>query len=155
MPGARDLGKLVEARAISLLPTKMERTQNRKKKSNPDTAGPAWFNMPAAVRTPELEKDIKLLAMRSAIDPKQHYKRGEKILQGKYFQVGTVTADPTGHYSGRLTRRQRGQTILETLMKDTERQQYFKKKFSSLQEANIRAGRAPRVHKQSRGTKKQ
>lgn len=154
MPAGRDLAKLVENRGLTLLPTRSERAQNRKKKSNPDTAGPAWFNMPVAVRTPELESDIRLLTMRSALDPKQHYRRGEKILQGKYFQVGTVIADPTRHHSERLTRRQRGQSILDTLMRDTERQQYFKKKFANLQEANVKAGRTPRVHKQSRGAKK-
>lgn len=139
---------------MTLLPTKAERVQAKKKRASQDTAGPAWYNMPAAIRTPELEKDIKLLTMRSALDPKQHYRRGEKILQGKYFQVGTVMADPTGHYSERLTRRQKGQSIVDTLMKDTERQQYFRKKFSSLQEANIRAGRTPRIRKNGRGTKK-
>lgn len=140
---SRDLGKTAE-RPIKLLPTRQEKLEGRRKRTTgKDNAGPAWFNMPAPERTPELEQDIRLLSMRAALDPKQHYRKGERIGQGKYFQVGTVIQDSTGHYSDRLTRRQRGNSMLDTLMRDTERQQYLKKKFDLLQAANIRKGRIP------------
>ena len=135
------LSKVVKDRPLALLPTRGERREQRQKSKTRDTAGPAWFDMPVPERTPELEKDLRLLAMRSALDPRQHYRRGERVGQGKYFQVGTVISDSTGHYADRLTRRQRGSTILDTLMRDTDRQQYLKKKYEGLQEAAIKAGR--------------
>lgn len=140
-----DLGKLVDSRPLQLLPTRQQRIeQRRKKKEGPDNAGPSWFHMPAAKLTPELETDVRLLRMRQGLDPKQHYRKGEKLLQGKYYQVGTVISDPTARYSERLTRRQRGRTILETLLKDTERQQYLKKKYNALQEVRLQNSRTPR-----------
>lgn len=136
----RDLSKRAE-RPMQLLPTKQERIDAKKKKNTADTAGPAWFNMPAAEKTPELELDLRLLSMRSALDPKQHYRKGERLFAGKYFQAGTIISDPTGHYNDRLTRKQRGTTILETLLRDTERQKMLKKKYDKLQDASIKAGR--------------
>ncbi|PJF16509.1 hypothetical protein PSACC_03696 [Paramicrosporidium saccamoebae] len=138
----RDLSKVAE-QPLKLLPTRQERINHKKQRNTQDSTGPAWFNMAAADITPELEKDVKLLQMRAALDPKQHYKKGERILQGKYFQVGTVVNDATSHYSHRLTKRQQGGTVLDTLMRDTKRQQYFKKKYNALQEASVKAGKAP------------
>lgn len=148
MVAAKDVAKLAE-RPLKLLPTRQERLDN-KKKGGTDTAGPAWFNMPASDVTPEIEKDIRLLQMRSALDPKQHYRKGERILQGKYFQVGTVINNSSGHYSDRLVKRQRGRTVLETLMRDTERQKYFKKKYNTLQEASVKAGKASYVKRKQK-----
>lgn len=142
-----NLGKIVENRSLELLPTKQEKLDRKHRKKEQDTAGPAWFNLPAPERTPELEKDLRVLAMRSVLDPKQHYRKGERLGQGKYFQVGTVVSDITGYYSDRLTKRQKGATILDTLMRDTERQHYFKKKYDALQQASVRAGRTPRPQK--------
>ncbi|PSR97845.1 RRNA-processing protein like [Actinidia chinensis var. chinensis] len=54
-----------------------------------ETAGKDWFDMPALTITPELKKDIQLLKLRSVIDPKRHYKKGDtnsKTLP-KYFQA--------------------------------------------------------------------
>lgn len=142
-----DLGKVVKGRPLELLPTRGVKREQRQKSKTQDTAGPAWFDMPAPERTPELEKDLQLLAMRAALDPKQHYRKGEQLGKGKYFQLGTVISDSTGRYTDRLTRRQRGNTMLDTLMRDTERQQYLKRKYEGLQEAAIKAGRQSRPAK--------
>ena len=71
---------------LSLLPTSTQRREEKKQRVSNDTAGPAWFDMPAPKMTNELENDIRLLNMRSALDPKQHYKNG-KAITSKYFQV--------------------------------------------------------------------
>ncbi|KAL0326935.1 UNVERIFIED_CONTAM: rRNA-processing protein fcf2 [Sesamum angustifolium] len=47
------------------------------KKQVKDTAGKNWFDMPAQTITPELKKDLQLLKLRSAVDPKRHYKKGD------------------------------------------------------------------------------
>ncbi|KAJ0093744.1 hypothetical protein Patl1_24741 [Pistacia atlantica] len=59
------------------------------KKQMKDTVGTSWFDMPAATITPELKKDLQLLKLRNAFDPKRHYKKGDtksKTLP-KYFQA--------------------------------------------------------------------
>ena len=139
---SRDLSKRAE-QPLKMLQTRQEKLDSRRSKAAKDNAGPAWFNMPAPERTPELEQDLRLLSMRAALDPKQHYRTGEKVGQGKYLQVGTVVHDATGHYTDRLTRRQRGTSMLDTLMRDTVRQQYLKRKFEHLQEMSVRKGRVP------------
>lgn len=139
-----DLNKLVDSRkGISLLPAAVNKKSDAKAKAKKasDTAGPAWFNMPATEMTPELEKDIKLIRMRSALDPKRHYKNGP-LISSKYFQVGTVVASAEEHYSaGRLTRKQQGTTILDTLLKDDQKRAYFKKKFAASQTKNMAGGK--------------
>jgi hypothetical protein len=51
------------------------------------TAGPAWFDMPAPVVTPELKRDLQLLKLRNVLDPKRFYKRdGDRGLP-KFFQA--------------------------------------------------------------------
>lgn len=148
---ARDLSKRAE-QPLRLLPTKESRGEEKKRAKGgkggkggaADTAGPAWFGMPAAERTAEVEKDLRLLAMRRALDPSRHYRKNEKIAAGKYFQVGTVVEDSTGFYGDRLTKRQRGNTILETLMRDSERQAYLKSRYDAVQQTRHKAVRTLR-----------
>lgn len=136
-----DLNKLVDSRPVALLPAAARKKEAGRQhaKAAQDTAGPAWFHMPKAEMTPELEKDVRLIRMRSALDPKRHYKNGP-VLASKYFQVGTIVAGADEFYSAaRLSRKQQGTTVLDTLMKDGDKRAYFKKKFTASQQAN-RAG---------------
>lgn len=146
-----DLSKLVDKRPLNLLPAAANRKSDARQKAKKaqDTAGPAWFNMPAPTMTPELEKDLRVMRMRSALDPKQHYKGGP-ILTSKYFQVGTVVASAEEHYSdGKLSRRQQGTTVLDTLLKDSQKRAYFKKKFSASQSNNRAGGKLDYKQKQA------
>lgn len=134
----RDLSKST-GQPLKLLPTKSERIASRK--STNDTAGPAWFNMRGSDKTVEVQKDIRLLSMRSVLDPKRHYRKGESLGSSNYAQVGTVITDATGHYSDRLTKRQRTLTVLDSLVKDQNREQYFKNKYNRLQQVSQRSGK--------------
>ncbi|KAJ7980473.1 rRNA-processing protein fcf2-like [Quillaja saponaria] len=90
------------------------------KKQVKDTTGKNWFDMPAPTVTPELQRDLKLLKLRGAVDPKRHYKKGDsksKTLP-KYFQVGTVMESPLDFFSGRLTKKERKQTLADELLSD-------------------------------------
>ncbi|KAL3577462.1 hypothetical protein D5086_018966 [Populus alba] len=90
------------------------------KSQRKDTLGKDWFDMPASTITPELKRDLQLLKLRSAIDPKRHYKRGDSKSKElpKYFQVGTVVESATDFYSGRLTKKERKVTIADELLYD-------------------------------------
>ncbi len=150
-----DLNKLVEKRRISLLPAAATKKQDAKQvaKKAQDTAGPAWYNLPKPEMTPELEKDLKLIRMRSALDPKRHYKNGP-LLTSQYFHVGTVVAGADEFFSkDRLTRRQQGSTVLDTLLRDDEKKAYFKKKFAASQAKNRAGGKLEYKQRQA-GIKK-
>ena len=94
----------------------------------------SWTNMNGVKLTPEIEKDLKLLSMRNALDLGRHYKSGEKIGgKDKPFQVGTIIEGSSEFYSGRLTRRQRKPTLVDTLLYDEEKRSIYKTKFNNLQ----------------------
>ncbi|KAI5664938.1 hypothetical protein M9H77_24261 [Catharanthus roseus] len=107
-----------------------------------DTAGKNWFDMPAPTITPELKKDLQILKLRSVIDPKRHYKKGDsksKTLP-KYFQVGTVIEPASEYYTGRLTKKERKATIADELLHDTNLAQYRKRKVQEIGEKNRPGG---------------
>ncbi|KAH6795280.1 hypothetical protein C2S51_036266 [Perilla frutescens var. frutescens] len=98
--------------------------------------------MPAQTITPELKKDLQLLKLRSVIDPKRHYKKGDsrsKTLP-KYFQVGTVIESASEFFTGRLTKEERKATIADELLSDTTFHQYRKCKVREIEEQNRPAG---------------
>ncbi|KAI4335079.1 hypothetical protein L6164_013760 [Bauhinia variegata] len=107
-----------------------------------DTAGNNWFDMPAQSITPELQKDLKLLKLRGAIDPKRHYKKGDSNLKSlpKYFQVGTVIESPLEFYSNRLTKKERKATLADELLYDQDLAAYRKRKVREIEEQNRPAG---------------
>ena len=58
-----------------------------KKTEREKTKGSDWFHMKAPEMTPELQNELDVLKMRSAIDPTRFYKRADAATQPKYFQV--------------------------------------------------------------------
>lgn len=125
---------------ISLLPTAAERKALKDKKKAKETAGAGWFDMPAPEMTPELEKDLKVLSMRGALDRKRHY-RSESVGKSKYFQVGTVISTSAGFYSDRIPKRLQPKSIVDALLKDEDSKAYYRKKYNELQERYQRNGR--------------
>lgn len=125
--------KKVNSSSIKALPSATERRVVKQKSKSKDTAGSAWFDLPATPMTPELEKDLKVLSMRGALDRKQFYRGGEQPGKSKYFQIGTVIDSAAGFYSDRLPKKMRPKSIVDTLLKDEESKAYFKKKFNELQ----------------------
>ena len=56
------------------------------------TAGDEWFNLPATPITSELRNDLKVLRMRSAIDPQRHYKKADCTGSFRYKSVVDSTS---------------------------------------------------------------
>ncbi|CAK1548141.1 unnamed protein product [Leptosia nina] len=96
------------------------------------TKGRGWFNMAAPELTPELKRDLQLLRMRSALDPKHFYKKNDMEVLPKYFQVGKVMDSPLDHVNERLTKKQRKRTIVDELLADADLQKYNKKKYKEI-----------------------
>ncbi|CAL5418637.1 unnamed protein product [Camellia sinensis] len=107
-----------------------------------DTAGKNWFDMPAQTLTPELKKDLQLLKLRSVIDPKRHYKKGDSKSRTvpKYFQVGTVIESASDFFTGRLTKKERKATLADELLSDHTLGEYRKRKVREIEEQNRPGG---------------
>ena len=56
------------------------------------TAGDEWFNLPATPITSELRNDLKVLRIRSAIDPQRHYKKADCTSSFRYKTVVDSTS---------------------------------------------------------------
>ncbi|XP_068648424.1 rRNA-processing protein fcf2-like [Aristolochia californica] len=105
-----------------------------------DTSGKGWFDMPAATITPEIKKDLQILKLRSVIDPKRHYKKGDSKTLPKYFQVGTVIESASDFFSGRLTRKDRKATLAEELLSDQALGDYRKRKVREIEDEHHSVG---------------
>lgn len=97
------------------------------------STGSQWFNMRAPQLTPQLKNDLRLLRMRNALDPAQHYKANDSNKPPRFFQVGRVVADSADFYSARIPRRQQKQTLVDELLANDQFQKYHRKKYLELQ----------------------
>ncbi|KAH0448150.1 hypothetical protein IEQ34_021950 [Dendrobium chrysotoxum] len=111
------------------------------RKSMKDTTGKSWFDMPAPIITPELKTDLEILKLRNFIDPKRHFKKGDKSRgPPKYFQVGTVVEPASEFFSGRLTKKERKSTLADELLSDRTFQTYRKRKVKEVNESRRPGG---------------
>ncbi|KAJ3045211.1 hypothetical protein HDV00_011082 [Rhizophlyctis rosea] len=125
--------KAPETKAPELDYSKAEKKKLEKAK---ETAGPKWFNLPAPEMTEEIKRDLHILKSRGVLDPKRHYKKDTTKGLPKFFQIGTIVEGAADFYSGRLTRKERKQTIVDELMADQESRQYFKQKAEGIRDRN-------------------
>ncbi|BFZ61411.1 dTDP-fucopyranose mutase [Saitoella coloradoensis] len=109
-------------------------TKQEKQKKKDATAGKDWFDMPATELTPGIKRDLQLIKMRNVLDAKRHYRKDNSKTFPKYFQMGTVVEGPTEYYSARIPKGERKETILGELLAETDRKEYFKRKYGEIQE---------------------
>lgn len=102
--------------------------------------GPNWFNLPATEITEELKNDLEVLQMRSALDPKQFYKKNDLKVLPKYFQVGHVVDTPLDFYNNRNVRKNKKRTMVDELMANAEFQKFQKRKFKEVLEKQKKTG---------------
>ncbi|KAK6459791.1 Fcf2 pre-rRNA processing-domain-containing protein [Scheffersomyces xylosifermentans] len=108
--------------------------QHKKADTETKDSGSKWFNMKQPEMTPQIRRDLSVIQQRSALDPKRHYKK-EKWSIPKYFQMGTIVEGNTEFYSARLSRKQRGSTLVEEILHDDDTKKYFKRKYSEIQDS--------------------
>lgn len=104
----------------------------KKASEQPSTSGSKWFDMPKGELTDSVKRDLKIIQMRAALDPKRHYKK-DKWQVPEFFQIGTIVEGNTEFYSARLKNRDRHSTILESVMYDDDTKKYFKRKYDEIQ----------------------
>lgn len=119
--------------------TKAPSKKDRKSLKDLDS-GSEWFNMKKPELTPELKRDFMVLKNRAALDPKRHYKK-EKWVTPKFFQTGTIIEGNTEFYSARLAKKNRGRTLAQEILNDTDRTDYFKKKYYEIRDKKVSGGK--------------
>lgn len=110
------------------------------------TSGKKWFNLPKTEMTDDVKHDLEIIKMRSVLDPKHFYKKSDRAGLPKYFQIGKVMDSPAEYYNGRLTKKQRKNTIVEELMADAEFSKYNKRKYNDIISEKQKQHRKARRH---------
>lgn len=90
-----------------------------------------WFKISKPEMTDALKRDLLIIKNRKYLDPKRFYK-GEKWEIPENFQVGEIV-EGVGEYGGRLKRKQRGETLVDELLKNKESNDWFDKTYSAIQ----------------------
>lgn len=121
---------------------RMKAALKRKQRMIHDTAGPKWYDLPATPITPELKQELRMLQMRSVLDPARFYKANDSKTLPKYFQVGTYVDGAAEFYTDGATKKASKEgNMVEQILADVERRKYFKKKFQAIQQSRARAPR--------------
>ncbi|XP_034473002.1 deoxynucleotidyltransferase terminal-interacting protein 2 [Drosophila innubila] len=117
---------------LKALPTVSRRKQpklNRAERAK--TKGSGWFDLPATEITDEMRNELKVIQMRSVLDPKHFYKKNDLKVLPKYFQIGTVQHSPLDHYSERHTRKTK-KSLVDELLADEAFQKFNKRKYKEV-----------------------
>lgn len=100
--------------------------------------------MPKTDLTTELKRDLEILQMRSVIDPKRHYKKGDTdIRTGKrsfapdFSQTGTVIEGPTDFIGGRISKKQRKDTFVQEVLSTKASTARFKREYEQVQRMKV------------------
>ncbi|AOA64783.1 35S rRNA processing protein [Komagataella phaffii CBS 7435] len=105
---------------------------SRRKKKEKEHAGDKWFNMPKGELTPQVKRDLEIVKNRAVLDPKRHYKK-DNWKTPEFFQFGTIVESNTGYYN-KLTKKQRGKTLIDEILHDDDSTKYFKRKYEQIRQ---------------------
>ena len=105
--------------------------------------------MSAPALTDDLKRDLLIVKMRGALDPKRFYRAADKGLP-KYFQMGTVVegSDDGAH---RLSKRERKTSMLQELLADGAIRKRAKSQFLKTQAANMEGVKRSRPPQRKKG----
>ncbi|CAG0879725.1 unnamed protein product [Cyprideis torosa] len=107
--------------------------KRRRKIEREKTKGKAWFDLPATEMTEERQRDLEVIKLQAALDPKHFYKKQDLQVLPKYFQIGKVVEHATDYYSDRVPKKARAQTIVEELLEDADFRRYQKRKMAEIE----------------------
>lgn len=136
------------------------RLRRERQKEIEKTAGSKWFDMPAfpkkvkanghanSIRkgkseysssssgptAEEMTKQIQAIRLRNAMDPKRFYRGGNGVSEKgmpAFAQMGRIISSNTEPAST-MSRSERGNTVIDELIKDAQNAAYTKRKFSEV-----------------------
>jgi len=103
----------------------------QKKAEREKTKGSDWFDMKAPEITEEVKRDLEVLQMRGALDPKRFYKKNDRSVLPKYFQIGQYIDGPLDH-SKHGQKKSKKKSLVDELMADAEFKKYNKRKYTEI-----------------------
>ena len=135
-------------------------TKKLKKLEREKTKGDDWYGMPATEVTEEVKRDLEVLKMRDALDPKRFYKKNATKELPKYFQVknrfrsrlligrggvdlherhflfqiGKYVDSPAEYYTDRTGSKSKNKNLVDELLADAEFKRYNKRKYNEIVE---------------------
>lgn len=130
-------------RQLSFAPSGLAQkaTKGERKSARAETAGPGWDQMAAPQLTAELKRELLLVKMRGAMDPKRFYRSADNGKElPKYFQMGTIIE---GAEDGRVrkTKKERKGSIMQEIMADSAIRKRAKSQFNKSQEQHMEGRR--------------
>ena len=148
--GTYETRKLIEEGAgLFVAPNDKTKVRRELRKMERKTAGKGWFDMKAVEYTPELRREMRMLKLRGAYDPKRFYKNADTSRLPTHFQVGTVVGGAADFYSARLAKKDQKRTLAEEIMHDKDIEHVRRHRFAKIQEKN--AGNMGRKAKRKLG----
>uniref|UniRef100_A0A1B0GI89 Putative fcf2 pre-rrna processing n=1 Tax=Lutzomyia longipalpis TaxID=7200 RepID=A0A1B0GI89_LUTLO len=148
--------EMKDALKASASNTKISLNQKRKanKAAREKEKGKEWFNLPATEMTEEVKNDLKILQMRSALDPKHFYKKNDLKVLPRYFQVGKYLDSPLDYHQEKHLKKNKSKTIVEDLLKDAEFQKKIKRKYNEIAAKEKPYFRHRKNHDRKRGNER-
>ncbi|VDM94029.1 unnamed protein product [Onchocerca ochengi] len=128
------------------IPVSWRALKKQRKMDRERTKGDAWYNLPAGEMTEKRERDLKIIQMRESLDSKAHYRKNDRSVLPKYFQIGTVIETKADFYSSRIPKKQRKKTIVEELLADTDLQTKQRQKYQEIKAREALAKRGAFRH---------
>ncbi|XP_017105253.2 deoxynucleotidyltransferase terminal-interacting protein 2 [Drosophila bipectinata] len=95
--------------------------------------GSGWFDLPATEVTEEMRNELKIIQMRSVLNPKQFYKKNDLKNLPKYFQIGTVQHSVIDHHKEKNTRKSH-KTLVDELLENEAFQNFNRRKYKEVNE---------------------
>ena len=134
---AYETRKLIEEGAgLFVAPMDQTKVRREMKKMERKTAGKGWFDMKAVEYTPEMRREMRMLKLRGAYDPKRFYKNADTTRLPTHFQIGTVIGGAADWHSARLAKRDQKQTLAEEILADKDIERVRRNRFAKIQEKN-------------------
>ena len=104
----------------------------QKKAEREKTKGSDWYDMKAPEMTDEVKRDLEVLQMRNALDPKRFYKKNDRSVLPKYFQIGQYIDGPLDQRSTNGLKKSKNKSLVDELMADAEFKKYNKRKYTEI-----------------------
>jgi hypothetical protein len=105
-----------------------------------NTTGDGWFNMKAQEITPEIREDLKAVQLRHIIDPGRFYKKMDRDILPKFFQIGTILDNIVDGKKNRLKKSEVKGRLAEEFLEEDKEKNYSLRKFEELQDARRKVG---------------
>ena len=103
----------------------------QKQQERSKTKGSDWFDMKAPEVTEEVKRDLEVLQMRNAIDPKKFYKKNDRNVLPKFFQIGQYIDGPLDRNTSN-EKKSKKKSLVDELMADAEFKKYNKRKYTEI-----------------------